>query len=478
MFANYCSPKLADCFNTSVNNCKFPDELKWADITPVHKKDSKLDKDMYRPISILPTVSKVFERIIFDQLTVFFKTLLSPLLCGFRNGFNTQHSLTRLLQKWQSCLDRKGVVGTVLMDLSKAYDCIQHDLLIAKLAAYGLSHKSLRFLHNYLSNRKQRVKLGALFSSWLEVIFGVPQGSILGPLLFNIFLNDIFLFILEAEICNFADDNTIYACEDSFDNVAIRLNNDIKRVIEWFKVNSLVANPGKFQIMFLGLTDIIPIAMNISGKFITVQDEVTLLGIIIDKQLNFSAHIKKLCKNANNKTSVLVRHRSYMSLSQATTIFNAYIFSQFFYCPLVWMFCRKTEMTLINKAHKRSLRAVYDDYSLDMSELLELNGGISIHTKHLQTLMLEVYKSLHHQNPELMWGLFNLKNISYNLRGKLLLRLPTARTVTYGTNSLIFKASILWNCLPNKFKSSESVSLFKNIIKKWDGNSCTCTICK
>ena len=230
--------------------------------------------------------------------------------------------------------------------------------------------------------------------------------------------------------------------------------------------------------MFLGLTDIIPIAMNISGKFITVQDEVTLLGIIIDNQLNFSAHIKKLCKNANNKTSVLVRHRSYMSLSQASIIFNAYIFSQFFYCPLVWMFCRKTEMTLINKAHKRSLRAVYDDYSLDMSELLELNGGISIHTKHLQTLMLEVYKSLHHQNPELMWGLFNLKNISYNLRGKLLLKLPTARTVTYGTNALIFKASILWNCLPNKFKSSESVSLFKNIIKKWDGNSCTCKICK
>ena len=139
------------------------------------------------------------------------------------------------------------------MDLSKAYDCLPHDLLIAKLEAYGLGYNSLRFLYSYLSNRSQRVRISSSVSDWLAIVLGVPQGSILGPILFNIFINDLLFSNLKSDICNFADDNTLYACDSSIDNVLLRLNSDIPRVMDWFRSNEMVVNPDKFQVMFLGI---------------------------------------------------------------------------------------------------------------------------------------------------------------------------------------------------------------------------------
>ena len=156
---------LANCINECIKQNKFPNELKIADITPIFKKEDPLDKTNYRPISILPTVSKIFERILFNQLQRFSNKFLSPLLCGFRKGYSTQYVLINLLQKWQKCLDASDeIVGTLLMDLSKAYDCVNHDLIIAKLEAYGVGGNSLRLIQNYLSQRQQRVKVGSSFS--------------------------------------------------------------------------------------------------------------------------------------------------------------------------------------------------------------------------------------------------------------------------------------------------------------------------
>ena len=237
---------LANCINECIKQNKFPNELKIADITPIFKNDDSLDKTNYRPINILPTVSKIFERILFNQLQRFSNKFLSPLLCGFRKGYSTQYALIILLQEWQKCLDASdGIVGTLLMDLSKAYDCVSHDLIIAKLEAYGVDENSLRLIRNYLSQRQQRVKVGSSLSEWLEIILGVPQGSILGPILLNVFINDLIIFIKETDICNFADDTTLYACGKELDTISFKLEIETKAAIQWLKDNEMVANPSK-----------------------------------------------------------------------------------------------------------------------------------------------------------------------------------------------------------------------------------------
>ena len=189
---------LTSCVNEAISSGKFPDSLKLSNIVPVSKKNYPTDKCNYRPVSILPLPSKVFQKILYDQLYIYMDNFLNELLCGFRKAHSTQHALFKLLQAWQKELDNSGFIGTILMDLSKAYDCLPHDLWIAKLGAYGPDRSSLKLLIDY--------------SKWSEIKHGIPQGSIMGPLLFNIFINDIFFVKEKSDICNFADDNTLYSC--------------------------------------------------------------------------------------------------------------------------------------------------------------------------------------------------------------------------------------------------------------------------
>ena len=147
--ATVCAPYLTQCFNACIDSSTFPHDLKLADIVPCHKRGSTIDKSNYRTISLLPSISKIFERLLADQMNPFLETVFSKYLCGFRQKHSTHHAILDMLIKWQSCLNNGGKVGAILMDLSKAFDCLSHDLILAKLDAYGFGRKSLKLLFSY-----------------------------------------------------------------------------------------------------------------------------------------------------------------------------------------------------------------------------------------------------------------------------------------------------------------------------------------
>ena len=165
---------ICENINNSIKSSIFPSYLKHADVTPLHKKCNKSLKENYRPVSILPILSKVFERSMFKQMSSFFDDIFSKYQYGFRKCFSTQRWLLALLEKWKRSIDRGKVFGVLLTDLSKAFDCLNHDLLISKLSAYGFSLPTLRLIHDYLLNRKQRTRINNSYNTWVEMLFGVP----------------------------------------------------------------------------------------------------------------------------------------------------------------------------------------------------------------------------------------------------------------------------------------------------------------
>ena len=253
---------------------------------------------------------------------------------GREKGYSTEQCLIVMLETWKEALDRKEYAGAILTDLSKAFDCLNHDLLIAKLDAYGFEKSALTFMYNYLKERKQRTKVNGSHSSWQELKFDVPQGSILGPLLFNIFINDMFYFIEDTKIANYADDSTLYAVKWNIEDLLNTLENETSLILHWFTNNEMQPNDDKCHLIVKNQDNV---SITLGNDKIESTDSVDLLGVSIDSNLNFNEHIINLCKLANQKLHASARISKYLNEDKLRIIMKTFIQSQFNYCPLVWM---------------------------------------------------------------------------------------------------------------------------------------------
>ena len=295
------------------------------------------------------------------------------------------------------CVDKKGTAGALITDLSKAFDCLNHELLIAKLNSYGFSHDSLSLILNYV--RKQRTRIDTTLSNWSQIKVGVPQGSIIGPLLFNIFINDVSLFVKHTKIINYADDNTPYLCRNNADNGIKDLEYDANILINWFNNNLLKINAHKSHVLMVPKNP---------DSSISCSSEETLLGILIDNKLTFDPHVEQLCKKATQKLYALERIAQYMSIKQ-----NTFIKSQFSYSLLTWMFHSRKSNNRINRIHESALRTIYNDYMKTLENPLLVDNSVSIHHKNLQVLATEIYKIKNKIAPEIMNDILLEKSIIY-----------------------------------------------------------------
>ena len=249
VFAYY--EKLTDIFNNCIRSGTFPEILKKAEVTPVFKKGDPTSRTDDQPVSTLSNFSKNFEKLICLQLNNYILIYLT----GFRKNHGTQHALLKMVDTWKTKLNMSHKVGGIYMDLSKAFDSLNHELLIAKLKCYGLDQHAVEFFRSYLSNRYQCCKVNNVLGDWRKIIAGVPQGSILSPLLFNIFLNDIFFFQNDTNLGNCADDSTLYAYNKNLETVICNLRQEFSVLSNWFYDNYMMLNPGKCHFMLFGVKE-------------------------------------------------------------------------------------------------------------------------------------------------------------------------------------------------------------------------------
>ena len=333
----------------------FPDGAKVAMVSPIDiNTDDKNKISNHRSVSVLNIFSKVYEIVMKYALVSALSEYMSHFVSAYREGYSTRHVLVRLIEEWRKNLDDDCIVGGVFMDLSKAFDCIPYDLLFAKLDSYGLDRNLLKYINSYLDNRKQCVRINNINRiAFNDIISGAPQGSVVGPILFNAFFNDFFFFIKHATVHNFADDNTLSSFANTFDKLKEILESKSKCAIEWFTRNGMFVNPDKFKAFVIDekRTNYTNEKIQIRNEDIQIVPSVKLLGITIDDRLNFNEHISSICKSAANQLNALVRLKTFLASNERKVLVNSFILSNFNYCPLVWFVSSSTSLRKIENLH-------------------------------------------------------------------------------------------------------------------------------
>ena len=473
-------PILQHIFNLSILEGKFPDELKIAKVTPVFKAGDKTDPGNYRPISVLSCLSKILEKIMYNRLYDYLtkNNILFKKQFGFQKNHSTEHALLELISEISESFENSKYTIGVFIDLSKAFDTVNHDILISKLRRYGITGTNLDWFKNYLTNRKQRVTYDGSLTKTKRIVCGVPQGSILGPLLFLIYVNDLYKTSKLLDFILFADDTNLFYSHTNLKTLFETVNIELKLVNDWFIANKLSLNAKKTKyILFCkkNKLDDLPLRLpnlSINNKEINRVSETSFLGVIIHESLSWHKHINIIENKISKNIGVLYKAKPYLDLKSLRQLYFAFINSYLNYCNIVWASTYKSNLKKLFSKQKHACRIIFHEerHSPVVKRLKEL--------KALDVYQLNIYQTLTFMQrvkksncPTVFDEKFSEIQHRYNTRySENAFKIPKAKTKVKRF-SIRYRGPFLWNNVLNSELKEQAVRKsstgFKKLLKSF-----------
>ena len=465
---------LTHIFNLSISKGICPSPLKIAKVIPIFKKDNPHEISNYRPISILPCISKILEKIIYDRLYRFLNVhkLLNLNQYGFRKNHSPDLALVQLFDKIANAIANKEHVIGIFMDLSKAFDTLNHEILLNKLHAYGIRGTALSWFKDYLSNRQQYVVYNDLSSNLSTIKCGVPQGSILGPLLFLLYINDISKSSPLLSFILFADDTNVFYSHKDLNSLVDTLNSELPKISTWFKCNKLSLNINKTNFIHFRHPNNHNITISndiiIDGLSLSQKSYSKFLGIVIDENLNWIEHLNYVCNNVSRNVGILLKLKHFLPQKTLIILYNSLILPYITYCNIVWANCGKTKIERINLLQKKAIRICtgvgYLEHTTPLFFKLKTLKVKDINK--LQTALF-MFKLKNNLLPLTFNNLFTTNTSVHNY--------PTRNSQNYhlsNPKSLLAHRSIrhsgpdVWNALSDNLKSCKTKYSFKATMKR------------
>ncbi len=468
-------PVLLYIFNLSIKTKTFPELWKPAKVTPLFKAGDPSDANNYRPISILPTLGKVLERLVHNQLYEYLtaNNLLNSCQSGFRKGHSTGTCLIDFLHNIYGEIDEGGACGVLFLDLSKAFDTVDHDIIKIKLKSLGLKEAAITWFSSYLKGRTQQTQVGNSLSSPMHTSSGVPQGSILGPLLFVCYVNDLPKFCKNLQPFMYADDTALLVKGKNIMEIQNQLQYDFNQILRWLSANRLSLNAKKTKSMLLCHSRS-PLAnttlhINCGETIIEPVRTMKYLGIHLDNHLSFNEHIENTIKKVNQRTRIMWKVRNFIDLNLATYLYKTLIHPLYTYCDFVYDGCNASNKLKLEISQNAALRAVnkspYDYPIARLHDDLEIDN---LTTSRQKSTLKIVYRALSNTGPERLNNMFTVYEPNRQLRSaneKLILP-PKTRT-KFAENDIAYRGCTYWNPMPLEGKYIETLDQFKKYLKPY-----------